>query len=256
MIGMAFRAAHDVKSVRDRIGSTVWGLTLPIRQRRAKGTLSMKALKPQMLHGLPLSGRQLCNLVLVVGLGLGLSACNSLGLGGSSSTPATSESGSGSTGFSFSNILYGGSVPPSRPPEEEDPECPAPIYTADDSVIRVGTDAVRHQISIVNVARECRIVEGKLMIAVGVEARVLLGPAGSAGSYSTPVQIIMKRGTKVVASRTVRGSVTIPAGGSMGQIVVVEKDFSVPKDGDELIITVNLKGGEPTAAPAAKKKAR
>jgi hypothetical protein len=37
---------------------------------------------------------------------------------------------------------------------------------------------------------------------------------------------------------------------------VVEKDFSVPKDGDELMITVNLKGGEPTATPAAKKKAR
>ncbi len=215
----------------------------------------MKALKQQMLHGLSMSGRQLSNLVLVAGLGLGLSACNSLGLGDSSSKPATAETGSGSSGFSFSNILYGGSVPPSRPPEEEDPECPAPIYTAEDSVIRVGTDSVRHQISIVNVARECRIVQGKLVISVGVEARVLLGPAGSAGTYSTPVQIVMKRGTKVVASRTTRGSATIPAGGSMGQIVVVEKDFSVPKDGDELIISVNLKGGEPTATPAPKKKA-
>ena len=203
-----------------------------------------------MLQGLSVSTRQLCRLVLVVGLGLGLSACNSLGLGSSSSKPATSEAEGGSSGFSFSNILYGGSVPPSRPPEEEDPECPAPIYTADDSVIRVGTDSVRHQISIVNVARECSINQGKLMINVGVQARVLLGPAGSAGSYSTPVQIVMKRGTKVVASRTTRGSVTIPAGSSMGEIVVVEKDFSVPKDGDELMITVNLKGGEPTATPA------
>lgn len=215
----------------------------------------MKALKPQMLQGLSVSGRQLCQLVLVVGLGLGLSACNSLGLGSSSSKPATTEAEGGSSGFSFSNVLYGGSVPPSRAAEEEDPECPAPIYTADDSVIRVGTDNVRHQISIVNVARECRISQGKLMINVGVQARVLLGPAGSAGSYSTPVQIVMKRGTKVVASRTTRGSVTIPAGSSMGEIVVVEKDFSVPKDGDELMITVNLKGGEPTATPAAKKKA-
>ena len=66
----------------------------------------------------------------------------------------------------------------------------------------------------------------------------------------------MKRGTKIVASRTTRGSVTIPAGSSMGQIVVVEKDFSVSKDGEELSITVNLKGGEPSVSPVAKNKAR
>ena len=94
----------------------------------------MKALEPQKLHGLSLSARQLFNLVLVVGLGLGLSACNSLGLGSSSSAPATSETESGSSGFSFGNVLYGGSVPPSRPPEEEDIECPAPIYTAVDAI--------------------------------------------------------------------------------------------------------------------------
>lgn len=218
----------------------------------------MKALKPQQVNGLPWSGARLFGLALVAGLGLALSGCNSIGFG-DSAKPAGSQAGSqpeSGSGFSFSNVLYGGSVPPSRPPEEEEVECPAPIYTADDSVIRVGSDSVRHQISIVDVARECKLVQGKLMVTVGVQARVLLGPAGSAGTYSTPVQIVMKRGLKVVASRTVRGSVTIPAGGSMRDIVVVEKDFSVPKDGDELMITVNLKGGEPSVTPAAKKKAR
>jgi len=263
---MAFGAIYDVKLPEIeldplRTGSNanwIYWLrqSLPLRQRRVKGTPAMKALEPQKLHGLSLSARQLFNLVLVVGLGLGLSACNSLGLGSSSSAPATSETESGSSGFSFGNVLYGGSVPPSRPPEEEDIECPAPIYTAEDSVIRVGTDSVRHQISIANVARECRIIQGKLVISVGVEARVLLGPAGSAGTYTAPVQIIMKRGTKIVASRTTRGSVTILAGSSMGQIVVVEKDFSVSKDGEELSITVNLKGGEPSVSPVAKNKAR
>lgn len=201
-----------------------------------------------------LPGRSWLGLILVAGLGFGLSGCNSIGFGSSSSAPPPAEGSSGLSGFSFSNILYGGSVPASRPAEEEEPECPSPIYSADDSVIRVGGDSVRHQISIVNVARECRIVEGKLAVAVGVEARVLLGPAGSAGTYTTPVQIVLKRGVKVVASRTARGSVTIPAGSSMGHIVVVEKDFVVPKDGEELTITIALKAGDVSAAPTPKKK--
>jgi hypothetical protein len=203
---------------------------------------------------------------LVFAVALALSGCNSVSLSNlipksdpapAGSAQATKASGEDSSGFSFKDILYGGAKPPSRviTDDEDPPECPAPFYTAEDSVIRQGGDVVKSQISIVNSAREC-VKDGKnIRIHVGIEARVLLGPAGSAGSYSVPVHITMLRGTKVVASRVVRGSVTLANGQTQASVLLVERDMIVPQAGEELMIQLSLKGGAGEGpAPAAKKK--
>ena len=201
---------------------------------------------------------------LILTVALGLSGCNSVSLSNlipkSDPAPAkqasASQSGEESSGFSFKDILYGGAKPPSRVITDEDdpPECPSPTFTAEDSVIRQGGDVVKSQISIVNTAREC-VKDGKnIRIHVGIEARVLLGPAGTSGTYSTPVHITMLRGTKVVASRVGRGSVVLANGQTQGSIVLVERDILVPQGLEELVIQLSLKGGSTGEAPAPKKK--
>jgi hypothetical protein len=197
---------------------------------------------------------------LVFAVALALSGCNSVSLSSlipkSDPAPATKASGEDSSGFSFKDILYGGAKPPSRviTDDEDPPECPAPFYTAEDSVIRQGGDVVKSQISIVNTARECAKDGKNIRIHVGVEARVLLGPAGSSGTYTVPVHITMLRANKVVASRTARGSVTLANGQSQGSIVVVERDMIVPQAGEELEIRLSLKSGSESVQPVAKKK--
>ena len=203
---------------------------------------------------------------LVLAIALGLAGCNSMGLGNlipkSDPAPAqqasASQSGEDSSGFSFKDILYGGAKPPSRVISDNDdpPECPSPFFTAEDSVIRQGGDVVKSQISIVNTARECAREGKNIRIHVGVEARVLLGPAGTPGTYSTPVYISMMRGTKVVASRVGRGSVTLSNGQTQGSIVIVERDMIVPEGFEELVIQLSLKGGASgeSPRPATKKK--
>ena len=203
---------------------------------------------------------------LVLAVALGLAGCNSVSLSNlipkSDPAPAkqapASQSGEESSGFSFKDILYGGAKPPSRviTDEEDPPECPSPTFTAEDSVIRQGGDVVKSQISIVNTAREC-VRDGKnIRIHVGIEARVLLGPAGTSGTYSTPVHITMLRGTKVVASRVGRGSVTLANGQTQGSMIIVERDIIVPQGIEELVIQLSLKGGGggENAAPSSKKK--
>jgi hypothetical protein len=64
------------------------------------------------------------------------------------------------------------------------------------------------------------------------------------------------RGTKVVASRVTRGSVTLANGQAQGSIVMVERDIIVPQGAEELVIQLSLKGsgGEASAFSAKKKR--
>ena len=48
---------------------------------------------------------------------------------------------------------------------------------------------VRYQGSIVNMARECHLNAGLLIIKVGVEGRIITGPAGGPGTVNVPLRI-------------------------------------------------------------------
>lgn len=107
--------------------------------------------------------------------------------------------------------------------------------------------ALRHQISIANVARECQVAGDLVTVKVGVEGRVLLGPAGAPGTFSAPVRVVVKQGDRVLASRVQRVSVTVPAGEAGASFVVVEPGLTVPKG--DIDILVGLDGAaEPRRA--------
>ena len=133
----------------------------------------------------------------------------------------------------------------------------AAIFIADD---RIGARLGRRDRQHVVVARmhfDVDVLGPRPRDVVGVEARVLLGPAGTSGTYTAPVSITMLRGTKVVASRVTRGSVTLANGQAQGSIVMVERDIIVPQGAEELVIQLSLKGsggGEASALSAKKKQ--
>lgn len=152
-------------------------------------------------------------------------------------------------------------LPAERPPEPEDvPNCPAVGVIEGAAAWRVGRannpSEVAHQASLTDVARECRFSPGQLSLKVGVEGRMIIGAIGKPGTYAVPVKVQVKRADQVVATRTARVSVTVPAGQGSVAFAHVEDNIVVPvtKDrdpADEYDIYV---GFEPGAAPASSRR--
>lgn len=104
---------------------------------------------------------------------------------------SSSEEGPG-TGSALRNLLrYGTTTEPAvaREPLVEASECPTVAVAEGRSAIRAGEGAaVRNQVSIANVAREClERPDGSIVVKVGVEGRALLGPGGGSGRFDVPV---------------------------------------------------------------------
>ena len=89
----------------------------------------------------------------------------------------------------------------------------------------------------------------------GRRGRVLLGPAGSPGTFTAPVRVVIKRGDKVLVSRLQRATATVPSGDVQARFVVIEDNMIVPRQGEELSISVGLdpsgRGGD---APRKRKR--
>ena len=146
------------------------------------------------------------------------------------------------------------------PPETEDETlfCPQVIIAEGGAAIRAqsGPDSgsLRHQISILNVARECKATgPGAFTLKVGVEGRVLLGPAGGAGSYGATLTTQVLRGTTVVARRSARVGATIPSGQGGADFVHIEDNIVVPAGGGDVEIIVSLGQGGATPARARRR---
>jgi hypothetical protein len=116
-------------------------------------------------------------------------------------------------------------------------------------------EALRHQISIANVGRECRGQgDGSVLVKVGVEGRALLGPAGAPGRFEAPVHFVIRRGDRVLANRARSASVSLAAGQTQGTFVIVEEGMVVPAGTGEFEIEVGL--GKSGASERPPRRAR
>jgi hypothetical protein len=162
----------------------------------------------------------------------------------------------GEGGSSLGNmVLFAGpTVPPPVPRQTEDVYCPTIEVTEGGSAIQAYSggavgDAtrLRSQIALGELARECLgQPDGSTVVKVGVEGRALLGAGGSAGRYDVPVHIVVKRGSTVIANRSRRLAVAIPAGQTQTSFSVIEEGIVVsPADATSFEIEVGLGGRAP-----------
>ena len=176
---------------------------------------------------------------------------------------STAGSGEGA-GSTFRNLfMYGGTtVPPAAPAAViEVADCPPVTVTEGGAALRTVAGggegaAVRSQLSIVEVARECTgRPDGSIVVKVGVQVRALVGAGGGAARFDTAVGIVLKRGEQVLASRSPRVSVAVPPGQVDQTAVVVEDNFVVPPGG-EFDIEVGLGGARAPRSEGRRKRAR
>ena len=177
-------------------------------------------------------------------LALALSGCGSAG-------------GGGGAFETLGNVVMFQSTTAPEPmalPDQGEGElyCPQVIIADGGAAVRSqgGSDSgsLRHQISILTVARECTPTGGGgFTVKVGVEGRVLLGPAGRPGSYGATLTTQVLRGTTVVARRASRVGGSVASGQGGTDFSHVEQGISVPPGRGDVEIIVSLSGG---GAPA------
>jgi hypothetical protein len=137
--------------------------------------------------------------------------------------------------------------PPEPSPEEKraavanvaELVCPPVDVRAGASTLSVPTGAdafsLRYQGSIGELARECNVSAGIMRIKVGIEGRVLVGPAGGPGQIEVPLRYaVVKEGPepKTVISKFSKFPVAIPEGQSNVVFAHVDNDIAFPMPPD------------------------
>ncbi len=132
-------------------------------------------------------------------LGAAVSGCSSVGgMFGSSSSSSTSGS---------SDLLpaASGAQAAATPATPADFDCPSVEVRAGASTLTInaagkpvegGALDLRYQGSIVRTARECQLVAGNVNLRVGIEGRIVLGPAGGPGNLEVPIRLVVVKGDR------------------------------------------------------------
>jgi hypothetical protein len=194
------------------------------------------------------------------------------GCGGSSVRgPGSFDADDTSTSQRLANLLaFNKKTEPELPPKPADKvNCPEIMVLDGTAAQRVyangneGSNAgLRYQFSIGDVARECAVQNGQIALKVGVEGKVLLGPAGSPGSFSPPVRIVVVRESdqQPVVSKLYKASVSIPTGQTVAGFTVVSEPLYVPftkeHAEDDYTIKVGFDSGPEKEKPAPRQRKR
>ena len=160
--------------------------------------------------------------------------------------PSGSSSGAGSSPDFGDRVASffgtGGSSRPQQaagePPPPEEIDCPSVTVRPGASTLTVHASpreqtamTLRYQGTISRTARECRIAAGTVHMRVGVEGRIILGPAGSPGNLDVPLRFaVVREGTKpvTIVTRDYRVPVTIEAGSTNVPFVQIDEDLTFP----------------------------
>ena len=126
---------------------------------------------------------------------------------------------------------------PGQPAEEDDLDCPQVTVRSGASTYAVGASGkqavgndIRFQATITKMARECARNGGDITARIGIQGRVIAGPAGAPATVEVPLRVAVVQGgigEKVIASKAYRTTVSMSEGGSVPFTFVAE-DLAYP----------------------------
>jgi len=211
-------------------------------------------------------GRAAGTLAGVAAISLAIAACSSVSnLIGTSS--ADKPAASAATGVASADPAanMGTGVAELKP---EDYACPDVTVRPGAGTLLIGGQAsakdpgameLRYQGTLVRFARDCTPRAGTMTMKVGIEGRVITGPAGVPGSIDVPLRIaVVQEGPepKTVVSKLVHIPVTIAPDTSSADFTHVDPDiaFPVPRPTSNLESYVVYVGFDPAATAPQKPK--
>ncbi|MCA1377334.1 MULTISPECIES: hypothetical protein [unclassified Bradyrhizobium] len=175
----------------------------------------------------------------------------------------------------FKSLFGGKSDEPAEPkpapapgqPAEDDVDCPQVTVRAGASTYAVGASGkpavgndIRFQASITKMARECLRSSAGITARIGIQGRVIAGPAGAPASVEVPLRIAVVQGgvgEKVIASKAYRTTVAMSEGGSVPFTFVAEDlayPVPAPAVADTYIFYVGFDPQALSPEPRGKKK--
>jgi len=131
-----------------------------------------------------------------------------------------------------------------------------------------GAMAVRYQGTFVRAARECALVGTNVVMKVGVEGRIIIGPAGGPGQVDVPLRIAVVEETaartKAITTKLIRIPVTVASATENPTFTHIEEDlsFPMPANLDNYVVYIGFDPiaaaaqDHPKAAPKPKPKAK
>jgi hypothetical protein len=174
--------------------------------------------------------------------------------------------------------LFGGKSdepPPQAPAVSSEPQaednCPPVSIRAGASTYAVGAQGkaavgndLRYQASIAKTARDCTKANGEITARIGIQGRVIAGPAGAPASVEIPLRVAVVQGgvtEKVIATKAYRTTVEMSEDGSVPFTMVID-DLVYPAPAgavaDSYIFYLGFDpqalAPEPKAKPSKKKK--
>ena len=208
----------------------------------------------------------------VIGRAIGAMTAVAVGLS-LVATPASSQSFTDK----LKGLFGGGSseekpapAAPSEATSESDLTCPPITVRAGASTFKVGAPGkeavgndLRYQATISKTARECTINGGEITAKIGIQGRVIAGPAGAPPSVQVPLRVAVVQagvGEKVIATKAYQTTVAMTEDSSVPFVLVAEDlVYPAPKGAvaDSYVFYVGFDPQalkpEPKAKPAKKK---
>ncbi|MBJ7405857.1 MAG: hypothetical protein JHD07_22120 [Bradyrhizobium sp.] len=145
----------------------------------------------------------------------------------------------------FKSLFGGKSDEPAQPtpapapgqPAEDEIDCPQVTVRSGASTYAVGASGkpavgneIRFQATISKMARECSRSSEGITARIGIQGRVIAGPAGAPATVEVPLRIAVVQGgigEKVIASKAYRTTVQMADGGSVPFTFIAE-DLTYP----------------------------
>jgi hypothetical protein len=172
--------------------------------------------------------------------------------------------------FDSNKATTGGAAADGAPAVTSDIECPGVTVRTGASTLMIGDNskksepgvlALRYQGTIIRTARECNVTAGVVTMKVGVEGRIITGPAGGAGTVDVPLRIaVVLEGVnpKPIVSKFARIPVTVASDNDRVTFTHVESDitFPMPSPAGDIDNYVVYVGFDTMAAPEKKPPAK
>jgi hypothetical protein len=129
---------------------------------------------------------------------------------------------------------------PAGPEVNTDIECPDMKVRAGATTLTIGMNPkepepsplqVRYQGTITRMARECHVAAGVMTMKVGIEGRIITGPAGGAGTVEVPIRVaVVQEGAspKTILSNFGKETVQVAPEGERANFTHIDSNISFP----------------------------
>jgi hypothetical protein len=154
-------------------------------------------------------------------------------------------------------------------PPSMDENCPSADIRQGASTLAIATKTqqatgsdLRYQLSITQLARQCALEGPEVRIRVGVQGRVIVGPAGAPNQVDVPLRYaVVREGVepKTIVSKFRRIPVALPPGATNVSFTDIEEDLRFPMPSkaelEAYVVYIGFDAAGERAQPPAKKSA-